>query len=397
MPITLILSETSPQEWSGKLVAEDGEALFTQTSSDDYLKSKRNVESSFQEDDFKQRRIIGGKHGFIQAVYEAYGTHARLTIRPEDIWFSVLSQLNLYLNTHPQARYHLFVQHPRQAIPPFYQTEDDGDMAICMEGALATHITDPELRAWAVPSFSTTTGTDRAVASALLLGNIKRYFQGHVLSECDIHSVTLLGERKDWGDLLSKLDKIETWDEQLKSFAISLRPILRRFITSFDGNTSEVSYFWKCCLRENCSSGSHILAGWITAFCFWDVDGKRTQQVNSREEGLIRFDGVVYLPLVIHSIPAAFGTFPVSFIDQDCNICRTMILAGLVGFEALHNSNNLRRRWDRLQPISGWWMYEEEVPIRSTPSVAKTPTAEPVAATMASVSPTATTKRLIPS
>ncbi|RAL02834.1 DUF4419 domain-containing protein [Aspergillus ibericus CBS 121593] len=356
MPVTLTLSERSSQEWPGKSVAKDGKALFSRTSAMDYLESGRIVESYFQEDDFKDRRIIGCEHGFVQAIYNAYRTSHHLTIRPEDIWFSILSQLNVYFNAHPQALPHFFDRKLRSATPALDLSADDGDVAIYMERALARHITHPDLRAWALPSFSTTTRNDRVVATALMLGDVKRCSLDEKLMECNIPSVTLLGEREDWGALLHKLNMIEIWGGPLKGFVISLRPILRRFVTSFDGNTSEVTYFWKCCLRENHPREYFMLAGWITAFCFWGYDGKRIPHVDSRQEGQIQFDGLVYPPLMVTAIPAAYVSFPVPLIGQRRT---TRMLAGLVGFEVLPHSPLLHQRWDRLQPTSGWWIYEE--------------------------------------
>ncbi|PIL33398.1 hypothetical protein GSI_04019 [Ganoderma sinense ZZ0214-1] len=52
-----------------------------------------------------------------------------------------------------------------------------------------------------------------------------------------------------------------------------LRPILRRFITAFDGTPDEA--FWKHIMyRDDGLCGKDNLSGWITGFCVWSNKGQ---------------------------------------------------------------------------------------------------------------------------
>ncbi|OOF90889.1 hypothetical protein ASPCADRAFT_178541 [Aspergillus carbonarius ITEM 5010] len=361
MPITLTLSDTPSHEWSGASNADDGAELFSQTSIEDASESTEIFKSTFGDGDFQTRCLIGWKHGFVEAMYTAYCQHHRLTLRPEDIWFSILSQLNLYFSAHSQELRHHFVR-PVQNMPAFYQHASVRVMANHMEAALANHVTDPELRAWGLPSFSTTTEDDAVTASVLMMGAITGCFQftGATTLPRGLASVTLLGERADWEALLRRIDMIETWGEQPSRFAVKLRPILRRFVSSFDGDMTEILYFWKWCFREKRVRGEKtVVAGWGTAFCFWDIDGNCIPHVREKHTRTIQFDGVHYCPLKMLFFPAAYATLSASCMDEEGFRRRVRVLAGLVGFELTYELNGLDRRWDGLQPVSGWWVYRE--------------------------------------
>jgi hypothetical protein len=66
---------------------------------------------------------------------------------------------------------------------------------------------------------------------------------------CGIPSVTLEGDKADWESILTRLDKLKEFGEEPKAWASMLRPIIRRFIDSFDGKHdvdfwSKVAAYW---------------------------------------------------------------------------------------------------------------------------------------------------------
>ncbi|PWY68517.1 hypothetical protein BO94DRAFT_478371 [Aspergillus sclerotioniger CBS 115572] len=358
MPITLTFPGIPPHGWNGKPGAANGLEFFGQTNFGDTVETTEIINSTFDNVDFEARRLIGWKHGFLEALYNAYCNHHQLTIRPEDIWFSILSQLNLYVNAHPQESRHLFVR-PSQRMPPIHPESTVSALANYMEAALAHHVNDPEVRAWALPSFSTTTEDDAVTASTLVMGAITQCFQFPCpyIWPRGIQSLTLLGERTDWEALLTRLEMIETWGEQPRRFATNLRPVLRRFVTSFDGNLRKCHYFWNWCFREKREAGmTMIVAGWATAFCFWDVDGECIPPVINPEERVVEFDGVSYPPLQMSTFPGSYATFKTFCIDEEGIRRRVRFVAGLVGFEVLYHPDGFDGGWTELQPVSGWWV-----------------------------------------
>jgi len=68
------------------------------------------IQSSF--DDAKvDAQYLGASNGFVDAAIMAYNQHHHLILRPEDIWFSVLVQLNVYINEHAEELRSMFVAH----------------------------------------------------------------------------------------------------------------------------------------------------------------------------------------------------------------------------------------------------------------------------------------------
>lgn len=105
-------------------------------------------------------------------------------------------------------------------------TVDFGPLAEAMTDKIAENTKDPTLRSWIMPSFSTTTDTDRVTASVLFMGVMQKYFTYTILLTCGIPSVTLLGNVSDWEDMLTRMHKIEQLGAEAAQFAKLLRPHL---------------------------------------------------------------------------------------------------------------------------------------------------------------------------
>ena len=103
-----------------------------------------------------------------------------------------------------------------------------------------------------------------------------KYFDYKDCILCGLPSVTLQGERADWGKLMTKIEKLNTWGKEPTLFHDLLKPIIGYFIRSFDTpDAQDVKDFWnKIAHHESRGSGPNYYSGWISAFCFWDEDGK---------------------------------------------------------------------------------------------------------------------------
>ena len=100
-----------------------------------------------------------------------------------------------------------------------------------------------------------------------------RYFEFYCGITCGIPSVTLEGEKSDWERILIRLNRLYELGDQPSVWAEMLRPILRRFVSAFDGAPDRT--FWShvaCRSDEMC--GPEELSGWITAFCVWSPKGE---------------------------------------------------------------------------------------------------------------------------
>ncbi|KAJ8111039.1 hypothetical protein OPT61_g6265 [Boeremia exigua] len=385
MPVTIITASHASRLFVSDR-ARTTKELFKKVSRSEYKQSKRIIQSSFSDEQLQQTHISPSRNGLVYAAYNAYSMHHHLTIRPEDVWFAILSQLSFYINAHAEELRDHFVAHEGQEELTVFDvgsihTVDFGAIARNMTEVIQKKVKDPDLKTWIMPDFSTTTDVDRAVAAVLMMGAMQKYFSYGVSLMCGIPSVTLLGERNDWEKLLDKLNKLTELGKEPTTFAEILRPVLRNFIATFDAQPDpsvEILDFWaKIADRRSYGSGPSYLSGWITAFCMWDEDGKLLRRADRSDRGL-DFEGVKYHQIDIEKVPNSFASVPLK-VDDNGTIYDTKMVAGLFGIHATSSGQKTdpgtqcAGPWnpnyepgqgtgepglDSLQPASGWIMYE---------------------------------------
>lgn len=407
MPVTFTVANNAARRWQFPK-ATTAEQLFEGVSYKDYNRSKRIIQSSFDQQMLHDQHISSCKNSLVESVHFAYSNHHHLILRPEDVWLTILSQLAFFINAHADELQSFMVSHRGQeqleVISNASSTEDAdfGAMVVHMTELMKKRIVDPELQSWILPDFSTTTVSDHVVAATLMMGGFQKYFSYRMTLRCGIPSVTLLGEKEDWEQLLHKLDRVPQLGIEPIKFATLVRPVLEGFIASFkDPTSSEVVSFWSKCTHETGGSGPHYLSGWITAFCFWNEEGQSlyhghpTDRTSWRESADYQMgcelDGTLFHRVDTNDIPCGMVSVPVK-LNDNTNIYNVNIMAGMVGGKATSsgqmsdgadddiNQRSLPRRpneellphentstvppeqavLDSIQPVSGWWIYEPE-------------------------------------
>jgi hypothetical protein len=403
MPVTIKPAAHASRKWlaSGS-GASSANGLLQQACPAEHRKCKEIFQSSF--DEFStEAPIYPSRNGFVYAAITAYSSHHHLIIRPEDVWFSILTQLGFFINSHAEEVRGFFVAHEGQKELEIIDigtihTINFGAMALKMTHMIAKNVIDPELRTWIMPAFSTTTESDNVVAAVLMMGAMQRYFSYKVSLRCGIPSVTLLGIRADWEEMLKRLEMLPRLGPEPAQFYALLKPVLQNFVMSFDSPTDPaVVEFWSKVAHQSGGSGPHYLSGWITAFCFWKPDGKC---LYSSPKGPIQpggfsprylgcnLDGTLYHKVNTDNIPDGHAAVPVT-VDDNGRLYETRMVAGSVGIcvtssgdildEGRGHNNNRRFTCspngelvpydmepqpgqfpglDSLQPVSGWWLYE---------------------------------------
>ena len=182
--------------------------------------------------------------------------------------------------------------------------------------------------------------------------------------------MTLEGERSDWVNVLNRIEKLEMFGDEPTAWAKLLRPILSRFVSSFDG-APDLDFWSKICHYHSGGSGPDEICGWITAFAVWSDKGKwqgPNPNYEPREE-VDRYSGMYYLRLDdarygvmdAGSVPAGYCEVDVTFNDDavkhDC-----MMVSGHMG--QLTEGENC----DTVRPLPAWFMFvKEEVPASAKP------------------------------
>lgn len=365
MPITFQTSTQKPSIWRGD-PAKTGEELLRYSCPDESSRCKKIFHSSFDKHPPNQsKHITPDRNGLVNALFHAYSGHHHLTIRPDDVWISILTQLNFYINAHAENLRSLFVAHEDREELVVIADEDGtivdvdvGKMAVQMTTLMQNFVNDEELQSWFLPSFTTTNDNDRIAAAVIMMGTLQKYFTYVMVTRCGVPSVTLLGERSDWINLLAKLDKIHGFGEEPRLFASLLKPVLEAFVASFDHpDAPQTKDFWSKSVHHDAGSGYSHLSGWVTAFCFWNREGKSLYN----QDGL-KLSGSVFPRIDTKDIPPAFISVPVKVEDYAAGrFYDTFMVAGLVGIEATSTpspSKPTQLALNSIRPYSGWWMYE---------------------------------------
>jgi hypothetical protein len=403
MPVT-IQSATHPARALTRYHSKvrSAKQLLEVACHDEWRRCSEVIQSSF--DEMPDGTTYAKPNGFVHAAIVAYSDHHHLQIRPEDIWLAILNQLSFYINGHAEELRQFFVSHEGQMELKVIEmgtlrTLDYGPLAIQMTQEIEKNVNDPELRTWVMPDFSTTTYTDHVTAAVLFMGAMQGYFSYAFETMCGIPSVTLLGERADWENIRSRLDKLERLGEEPAKFGELLKIVLEFFVKSFDDpKNPDVLDFWGRIAHETYGgSGPTWLSGWITAFCFWNEKGKRlhgprsSDYFPSRPEDVAtsssRLDLDDFHSVDTEIIPMGYSSVPVTVNDNGIKY-KTRMVAGSVGmrgwssghpidvstqqkssrsfhigkdgkrvFPTVQPSVGSQRGIDSIQPVTGWWLY----------------------------------------
>ena len=395
MPITIKPADHPARKWLG---AETTHFYSTKRFLEiacptEYNKYNTFIQSSFP-DVSTESHLQPSQNGFVRAAIDAYCYHNHLTLRPEDIWFAILTQLSLHINAHAEELRSFFVAHEGQKELEIIgegtiNFADFGAMARRMSKLLATKVVDPELQPWIMPDFSTTTETDLVIASVIMMGALQKYFGYKFSLLCGIPSVTLLGIREDWEIMLRRLEKLPSLGREPTQFYTLLKPVLTRFVNSFDSPDSpETKDFWqKIVHRYGGGSGPTYLSGWITAFCFWDEDGKslyapkgeppsesditHVLSTRYRNPGTLLYD-TLYHRVDLNDIPPGHSSVPVK-VDDNGTLYETIMVAGSMGIrvrstgEVLEDNYSYANRRTAIMRADGKWVPVEHGPLMPGP------------------------------
>lgn len=233
----------------------------------------------------------------------------------------------------------------------------------------------PDFRAWLTPNFSTTTEDDVVAALAVMMGSLRERFRYTCLFLCGIPSVTLLGRKEDYEDMMGRIQMIKDggYGGEAREFGQMVETVLKGFLVTFDDpEGEEAKSFLRCMIWNAGSEWKHECQGdeeedfekkawyhgWVTVFCYWNELGE--VQLRWDEAGLPEVDG--------GGIPGGFTQVPLILKDVDGTMDAEM-LAGSVGIMCSSSGTMPTGTYankgaplvglDSLQPHICWLVYEK--------------------------------------
>jgi hypothetical protein len=336
--------------------------------------------------------IYPSEDGFFRGVMDAWAQHQHLVLRPDDVWFTVLVQMNFYMTKHADNKEvrDLFVNHQGKQ-PIYVQGSSLGDAMSKFPAEIQKRVKTKWLQEWIFPNFTTTEPAhDHLIAGVLMMGMMKAYFEYHASVPCGIPSITLLGEKADWEKLLAKLERLKDFGAEPTSYRAQLQPVLSRFVKTFDNpKDPEIREFWSNIVTVEtipggCTGPRYNIDGWMTGFQFWDARGEKLRDYWTKGKPFV-LDGITYPVRSADGLPAGYATVPIkiqlpSYIKEiDCDL-----LAGMVG-KRVHSGapkgyfaatqelssklpNNVEESQHAvLHPYSAWFLYKQTDGVSSYP------------------------------
>ncbi|KAF4419343.1 hypothetical protein FACUT_11511 [Fusarium acutatum] len=404
--ITIQVHRVDPLPFTASGIATSAADLFSRSCPEEAENTASLLASSF--DDLSGRNIFPSSDGFVRGAVEAWAKHEHLILRPDEVWFEVLAQMNVYMSTHSEALRHLFVDHSGREKITVEGFSWDGIIG-AFRGEIQSRVKTGWLLDWIKPGFSTSTAQDDVTATVLMMGLMQHFFEYEGMMVCGIPSVTLLGEREDWVKLGEKVEMLKEFGDEAVGFAERLKPIMKRFLSSWDVDgegDGETRLFWEQIVRAkkkwSCGEGASEwdVSGWITGFMYWDRDGKvrgvyedwydnwddedeeeagekveevkkddtkaeeKKEEVKVEEEvqiGIfpndwsITIDGQSYIPITLSDISIGYAKAPLTMKNYPSQGIDTQayLVAGNVGVEKKNTPGGVMA-----QPVSGWFVYE---------------------------------------
>ncbi|KND92282.1 Uncharacterized protein TOPH_02953 [Tolypocladium ophioglossoides CBS 100239] len=311
--------------------------------------------------------MFASSDSLVRGAVEAWAQHQHLVLRPDVVWFEVLAQLNFYMGKHSEELRHLFVDFAGKR-----EIQVRGltwrEVVGAFGGAIQQRVKTDWLQGWIAPGFSTTTQADNLTATVLMMGLVQRYFDFSGGIICGLPSVQLLGERRDWARLADKLERLGEFGPEARAYAERLRPILRRFVQTWDAPGSyEVRAFWTQIVRADravaCGAGpaEYRISGWITGFLHWTEDGSLRVAAGAAPGGpeATTLDGVAYAPAALDGLPVGYARVPLKMLDHPRPGTDTAayLLGGNVGVARAAANGDGGRTGTLAQPLSAWFLY----------------------------------------
>jgi Domain of unknown function (DUF4419) len=324
---------------------------------------------SFRTELINTGNVYPSEDGFVRGVIEAAAQRQHLVIRPEDVWFTVLTQLSFFMtnhrnNTEIAEKFNYKENFDLWFWAAFWKPKD---LATAIGSMMKKRDKTNWLLDWVRPNFTTSTLDDVITATFLISGEVTPVGKKYSAALCSgIPSITLLGTQIDWDQLLLKLNRLPQFGDEAAAYSKILRPVLLRFVRTFNDPTHpDIRRFWDNivvgekpenvtddetnALKDRGSaevdkpnqtkcSGESAITGWISGFHYWDSSGKplfpyQEVRLPGTEKGQrsVSLDGVAYPRRELHELPIAFVSLLARMSADSPRCAPTDVRAGMMG------------------------------------------------------------------
>ncbi len=214
----------------------------------------------------------------IQAIHQAFAEHVPLSLRPDTVWYMIVSECAEHVRQNADRYARLFTDTPgeKQLIEVRddtlrYDAPSDWMRAINLfREPLAKRISDEALELF-VPSFSTSTIEDETSLLVALMDVASPYYEYQMSTRCGIPQIRLEGEAAEWQSLYARTEVLARQFDGLSDYFSDLLPVLEKIVRTATGEAHD-THFWTSIYKYENGSGGPYVTGWITAFFAYELD-----------------------------------------------------------------------------------------------------------------------------
>jgi hypothetical protein len=304
--------------------------------------------------------VYASQDSFFRGAIDAGAKHQHLVLQPQDVWYTVLKQLSLYLRKHKDGKEVAGVWDnlDGKTTPPMYSM-----FMVAIEKWTATQFNMRSkadwLLDWVRPTFTTATDpnntqlatpSDEMSANALMMAtSAPTTSERFPAFPCKngMPSVTLNGTQDDWKTLLEKVESLEKFGKEPKIYGMQLRLVLSRFVQTFDKpNDLAIRTFWSNMItavpRQGICDTTERVTGWIV-FHMWNPAGNLAvtapfttparsgaSLATSEASEAFQLDGTTFPWRHIKDIPVAHSHIPMCVEGDTLRWSSYPILVGML-------------------------------------------------------------------
>jgi hypothetical protein len=204
--------------------------------------------------------IYAAQDSFVRGAIDASAKHQHLVVRPDDVWFTILTQLSFYMRKHKDDQ---LVRDMWDNFDGKLPPRNDGwtlfayGQNLFVEMVFQQRSKATWLMDWVQPNFpslpnrpmGTKDAGEDIMANAVFMASSTPSFEPIAPFACvnGIPSISLLGSKADWIQLAGKLTQMEkgAFGNEPTLYAHILRPLLDRFVATFNiPNDPAIRLFW---------------------------------------------------------------------------------------------------------------------------------------------------------
>jgi hypothetical protein len=208
--------------------------------------------------------------GYLSYLAKAWANHYSIILRPDDIWYLVLSQLTVIIGKNPSAYAFLFTKTPETkteiSVPTFDPTVINPESVIAELRRLVPNNID-----LFIPKFTTTTPVMTLCQHIAFCDLVSPYYN-YFTYLCGIPNIDIQGTEGDWQKIVETLEAlyfIFSRKEEMSEAAIYMEKCHKTAYQLKVAIDMKIESFFNQMVRlARCGSGhQQEMSGWILDFC----------------------------------------------------------------------------------------------------------------------------------